>query len=92
MVERYRLRLAVLTRGRNGSLLIAPGEVSDHPGFPAEIVDTIGAGDSFTAATVLGVLAGRSLDDINRHANRVAAFVCGCKGAMVELPRSLRNP
>ena len=53
------------------------------------VVDTIGAGDSFTAATAMGLLKGRPLDRINDHANRVASFVCGRKGAMVPLPEEL---
>ena len=30
----------------------------DHPGVPTEVVDTVGAGDAFTAAVTLGLLAG----------------------------------
>lgn len=91
LVERYDLTLAVLTRGGNGSLLVAKESVSDHPGYPGNIVDTIGAGDSFTAATALGLLNGRSLDRINDHANRVASYVCSRKGAMVPLPDEFLN-
>lgn len=88
--QRYHLTLAVLTRGDKGSLLVSANGISDHPGIKARIVDTIGAGDSFTAATVLGLLQGRSLDEINRHANEVAALVCSRAGAMVVLPDELK--
>ena len=54
--------------------------------------DTIGAGDAFTAALVVGYLAGRPLDEINRLANEVAAFVCSRPGGMPTLPDSLRYP
>jgi fructokinase len=91
LVERFSLRLGVLTRGGRGSLLISPDGVSDHPGYPTKSVDTIGAGDSFTAATVLGFLQGYSLDRINEHANRVAAYVCSCQGAMPRLPQAIRS-
>ena len=53
-------------------------------------MDTIGAGDSFTAAMTLGLLAGWDLDRINDNANRVAAFVCSRAGATPELPERLR--
>lgn len=89
LTSTYMLQLAVLTRGGQGSLLVAPEEISDHPGYPADIVDTIGAGDSFTAAVVLGLLRGDSLQTINIQANRVAAFVCSQPGGMPELPDSL---
>ncbi|EGB15043.1 PfkB domain protein [Pseudodesulfovibrio mercurii] len=90
LMERHGLGLAVLTRGDRGSLLLAPDEVSDLPGEPVDVVDTIGAGDAFTAALVLGRLKGWPLDRINRHAARVAAWVCGQPGAMPEMPEKLR--
>lgn len=90
LVAAYDLQLAVLTRGAHGSLLVSPTQYSKHEGFSATVVDTIGAGDSFTAATVLGLLKGLPLAELNAHANRVAAFVCSQKGAMPLLPDSLR--
>jgi fructokinase len=56
------------------------------------VCDTIGAGDSFTAALVVGRLAGRPLDEINRHANEVAAFVCSRPGGTPSLPDALKYP
>src|SRR5437867_4169025 len=46
-----------------------------------EIVDTVGAGDALTAALLVGILAGRSLDEVNERANAVAAYVCSQPGA-----------
>lgn len=89
LLATYNLKLIVLTRGNNGSLLIRPGEISDHDGFSTKVVDTIGAGDSFTAATVLGMLQGMPLDTMNDWANRVAAYVCSQKGAMPKLSPEL---
>jgi fructokinase len=91
LVDRYHLSLGVLTRGGRGSLLVSPAAVSDHRGFPAEVVDTIGAGDSFTAVIAVGMLKGYSLERINEHANRVASHVCSRRGAMVALPEELRR-
>ncbi|WP_136795540.1 PfkB family carbohydrate kinase [Desulfosediminicola ganghwensis] len=91
LVAKHDLTLAVLTRGDRGSLLVRRGEVSDHPGIRTEnIGDTIGAGDAFTAATVISLLNNYSLDDINEKANRVAAWVCSQKGAMPEMPSSFK--
>lgn len=87
LVQKYKLKLAVLTRGGQGSLLVSPTEISEHPGYQADIVDTIGAGDSFTAATVLGLLQNEPLTTINEKANAVAAYVCSQKGAMPILPK-----
>jgi fructokinase len=90
LITTYNLRLAVITRAENGSLLVTPTEISEHPGFPSQVVDTIGAGDSFTAATVLGFLLGHDLNTINEHANRLAAYVCTKKGAMPPIPSEFK--
>ena len=89
LVERYALRLIALTKARDGSRLYGFGEDLAHRGYPADIADTVGAGDSFTAALTLGLLRGHSLDRINEHANRVASFVCAQPGAMPGLPAAL---
>ncbi|MGZ3316795.1 MAG: carbohydrate kinase family protein, partial [Isosphaeraceae bacterium] len=80
LADRFGLLLVALTRGARGGLLLADGVWSDHPGRPVTVSDTIGAGDAFTAALVVGRLAGRPLGEINRHANDVAAFVCSRPG------------
>jgi len=67
------------------------GAWSEHPGLRVKVVDAVGAGDAFTAAWTLGLLARQPLDDINRHANEVAAYVCSQSGATPTLPQSLRN-
>ena len=54
-------------------------------------MDTVGAGDAFTAAMTLGLLAGRDLDRLNAHANQVAAYVCSHAGATPPLPAQLRE-
>ena len=85
----FDLRLAALTRGSRGSLLIAGTDESDSPAPPSNVVDTVGAGDAFTAALVRGFLKSLPLDAINRHANAVAAFVCSQRGATPPLPVEL---
>jgi fructokinase len=90
LASRFSLRLIALTRGAAGSILFpAEGYPSEHPGLPVEVVDAVGAGDSFTAAMVLGYLRGWDLDQINERANRVAAFVCSQHGATPPLPPNL---
>jgi len=88
---RYDLRWVACTRGGHGSLLCSGGQWSDHPGIETQVVDTVGAGDSFTAAMTLGLLAGWDLDRVNERANQVAAYVCSCAGATPPLPSQLRD-
>jgi len=90
LTDRFALDLIALTKGSHGSRLYADGKDSSHPGCNVErIADTVGAGDSFTAAITLGWLHGRGLDAINEHANKVAGFVCSQDGATPTLPDSL---
>lgn len=86
LLERFNLQLVAYTRGGAGSLLVTAGETSDHLGFPTEVIDTVGAGDSFTATLCMGLLQNLPLAEINRHASQVAAFVCSQSGATPQLP------
>ncbi|MFM7318517.1 MAG: carbohydrate kinase family protein [bacterium] len=87
--SKYHLLMTALTRGSKGSLLVRGDERSDHPGVPTQVADTIGAGDAFTAAMALGIMAGLGLDETNDRANRVAAFVCSQHGATPAFPADL---
>jgi fructokinase len=86
LIGRYGLKLAALTRGGEGALMMTPAESSSAVPPPTDVINTVGAGDSFTAAMVVGFLRGRPLDEINRHANAVAAYVCTQHGAVPVLP------
>ncbi len=89
LLDQCGLKLIALTRGSHGSTLIGPQQRSDHPATPTEIVDTVGAGDSFTAAVTMGLLHDLPLETINERANQVAAFVCSQAGATPEMPEQL---
>ena len=90
--QRHGLRLAVLTLGAEGSMIVADGEVSEQPATVVEVVDTVGAGDAFTAAVVLGLLQALPLAVIHRHAASVAAWVCTQQGATPKIPAALKAP
>ncbi|MGA7291892.1 MAG: PfkB family carbohydrate kinase [Terriglobales bacterium] len=59
---------------------------SDCESRPLKVVDTVGAGDSFTAALVLGLLQQMDLNEVNILANDVARYVCSQPGATPILP------
>ena len=98
LANTFGLQLVALTRGANGSLLYQASELrcdrlprpharwSESQSRTMKIVDTVGAGDSFTAALVLGLLCEMDLDDINIVANEVAGYVCSQAGATPALP------
>jgi fructokinase len=86
LARQHTQRLVCLTRGAHGSLLYSEGQWAEDPGQAVVVKDTVGAGDAFTAALAVGVLAGKPLDAINRRANQVARSVCSCEGATPPLP------
>jgi fructokinase len=89
LVRRYSLRLVALTRGGRGSLLVGEGGCSERPAVAVDVADTVGAGDAFAAALTLGLLHGWPLEETNRLAAEVAAFVCSRRGGAPELPPDL---
>jgi fructokinase len=93
LIDRFSLQLVALTRGAAGAVLLSEsGERSDLPGQSTVVVDTVGAGDSFTAALVIGLLSGLPLATINAWGNRVAAFVSSQAGATPHIPDYLHKP
>ncbi|MER7504432.1 carbohydrate kinase [Nonomuraea pusilla] len=87
------VRLAVVTRGAQGAVVSVDGERVRVPAPSVEVVDTVGAGDSFTAGLLHhlgehGLLGGRlgTLDleravEASAFAARVAALTCSVPGA-----------
>jgi fructokinase len=70
---------------------VAAGQTSLRPALATTIVDTVGAGDAFTAAVIVGLLRDEALEAIHDHAARLAAFVCGHRGATPAIPAALRS-
>lgn len=86
LLGKYNLKMLILTCGINGSYVFTPGNVSFQPTPKVEVADTVGAGDSFTAAFISSVLKGKSVLEAHSLAVRTSAFVCSEKGAMPTLP------
>ena len=89
LVNRFNLTAIALTRGQNGAILIRDGEVAECSGIETDVVDTVGAGDAFTAVLATGLLLQTDLEVINRNACRVAAHVCSQPGATPKLSAQL---
>lgn len=86
LLGKYNLKMLILTCGINGSYVFTPGNVSFLPTPRVEVADTVGAGDSFTAAFISCVLKGMPVAEAHRRAVATSAFVCTCNGAMPVLP------
>jgi hypothetical protein BACCOPRO_02542 len=86
LMERYNLKMIILTCGINGSYLFTSDDVSFQPTPKVGVADTVGAGDSFTAAFIASILKGKSVQEAHSLAVRTSAYVCTQKGAMPTLP------
>lgn len=81
--------MLILTKGVEGSYVFSGDASSFLPTPKVEVVDTVSAGDSFTAAFVASILKGKSITDAHSKVVEISAFVCTQKGAMPELPENL---
>jgi fructokinase len=92
LLERFELDILAVTRGSKGAMLAAAtGERSEFQGRQISVVDTVGAGDAYTAVLAIGLLRGLPLATINALAIRVAGYVCAQSGAAPKIPTGLCN-
>ena len=82
-VALYNLRYLILTAGADYSAVFTPAGESYIDTPRVEVVDTVGAGDSFTGTFIASVLDGRPLAEAHRLAVDHAAYVCTQAGAWV---------
>ncbi|HEX6125914.1 MAG TPA: PfkB family carbohydrate kinase [Pyrinomonadaceae bacterium] len=89
MQDRFGAEIVGITLGENGSLLLCGGRFVETPGFavPGGCKDTTGAGDSFRAGLLYGLISGRSVEESAMVANAVAALKCRAVGARTALPQ-----
>ena len=82
LLSHYGLQAVVLTRGAKGSLVVSATEADERGVVDVDVVDTVGAGDAFTAAFVVAWLRGDSLSEAHKLATESSAYACTLKGAM----------
>lgn len=86
--EKYGCPVVGLTLGEEGSLVLCEDVLIESRGFavPGGCKDTTGAGDSFRAGFLYGLLSGMSVEESALAANGVAALKCRAVGARTSLP------
>lgn len=88
--QEFDLQAVYLTCGAEGVRFASKdGEIGSVSGVPAQVIDTVGAGDAFTAAMVCGQLEGRTVVKCVRFANQYAAKVCEHRGATPKIDREV---
>lgn len=87
----YQLDMLILTCGDKGSYIFTKDEMSYLSTNDIKVVDTVGAGDSFTASFIASILLGKTILEAHRIAVNVSAFVCTQKGATPIIPNNLKK-
>ena len=80
--ERMRWRAVAVTRGAAGCAVRMGSEYAEAPGFPIQVVDTVGSGDAFAAAFLHGLGQGWDPLRAGTFANRLGALVASRAGAV----------
>ena len=78
---KYDIELIALTKGSDSSIIFTLTEQSTLPSPRVNVVDTVGAGDCFTAVLIAGMLNNNSLREIHERAVDLSAWVCTQHGA-----------
>jgi len=84
LVDDYGLRALILTRGSAGADYIAGEIYSVSPKSGNQVVDTVGAGDSFTSVILTGLLQGWDINTCLQRAQTFASAVVGVRGATID--------
>jgi len=81
LMEKYNLKLAALTLGENGCILMDLHDVIKIKGINIKPVDTTGCGDAFAAGMIHQFLRGKPLYDVAFFSNLIGAYVALFAGA-----------
>jgi len=90
----YGPRIVALKLGKDGCIVGGQsGKIIYGQPRKIEVIDTVGAGDAFTAGVISGVLEGREIEEIVNYANLIASMVCMSVGSTEGQPtkNNLKN-
>ncbi len=80
-MNRWGLKMVVLTGGDKFSSIYHEGGVSTLKTPKVEVMDAVGAGDAFTGSLIGSLLNGNSIAEAHKTAVETAAYVCTQSGA-----------
>ncbi|RLB85259.1 MAG: hypothetical protein DRH24_02580 [Deltaproteobacteria bacterium] len=87
LMAKYVIEMLSLTKGKNGSELFAADQhYRIEPNPLDHVVDTVGAGDAYTAILSIGYLSNWPPNRILKQATEFANSICKIKGAIPDEP------
>ena len=87
----YEIDVIVLTLGKDGAITYKNGVYSESTCGDVAVVDTVGAGDSFSAGFLFAFLSGVDVGAAAIFAGKIADFVVSQRGAIPDYTRSQRR-
>lgn len=85
LLQQYGLHRVVVTRGEHGAFIVSQdGVIEGNPVPVARLVDTVGAGDAFSAVIIAGLLLDWPLQLTLDRALAFASAVCQQRGATAQ--------
>lgn len=87
----FQIGVIVITAGARGCYVYADGELHFVKGYPAQVMDTVGAGDAFSAAFVRGYVSHKDPFRAADMANKLGAFVAGSRGPIPTYSAVIKN-
>jgi fructokinase len=85
LMNRYALKIVALTRGDKGSeLYTKDGRFQSKTNRVSSIVDTVGAGDAYSAMLAVGIIKGWKPDKMLSMSSTFASHICEIRGAIPE--------
>jgi fructokinase len=80
--ERFNIEIVCTTLGENGAMMLWNDKFYREEGIKVEVVDTVGAGDAFSAGFIKGYIENLNPKEILKIANKLGAFVASKRGAI----------
>lgn len=78
--DNFEIPNVLVTRGHRGMLMITPDDFYEEPGYPREVANVVGAGDTALAALSVGISKQWPLKKAMEFANMAAAIAVGKHG------------
>jgi fructokinase len=90
LARRHAIRTVIVTLGGAGACVLEEGAWSEIPAEKVDVADTVGAGDSFTAATLFALAKGWKTPEAVAFGTKMGGFVASRRGAVPEYSQSLQ--
>lgn len=91
MIQLLSLNFIILTLGQNGSIVMSEHDYSAKSALKTDIINTVGAGDSFSAGFLSALSRGASFTKAHDFANQLSGYICTQEGAFVEIPQRFKT-